>query len=308
MSAERRAPSVYIGPQSHPLLVAAVQDGHGTVCEDVAEAEMIIWRAYDPEELRGLLHPGIRWVQLAAAGVDRWLRSGVIDDSRTWMSGAGTHSENVAEHALALILAGLHRLGEAARAQRWDRSLAYSRLRGRAVTVVGAGGIGRALIALLEPLGVEILAVSRRGLPVAGAARTLPAERIAEAWPTSEVVVLCAPATPATHHLIDRAVLERMPSDAWIVNVARGSLVNTEDLLEALDAGSIGGAALDVTDPEPLPEGHRLWRHPRALITPHIADPQEHWTPELAERVQANVERLAAGAEPLAVIDLERGY
>ena len=303
-----KGPRVYIGPEPHPLLVAAVLDGQGSVTGEVAEAEMIVWRAYQPDELAPLLHPGIRWVQLAAAGVDRWLGSGIIEGSRTWMSGAGTHNENLAEHALALILAGLHRLGEAARAERWDRSLAFHRLRGRTVAIIGAGGIGQALIALLEPLGVEILAVTRRGLPVAGATLTLPAERVAEVWPVSDVIVLCAPATAATHHLIDRNVLERMRPEAWIVNVARGSLVNTDDLVAALEAKSIGGAALDVTDPEPLPEGHPLWGHPRALITPHIADPEEHWTPELAERVRDNVARLGAGIEPLAVIEIERGY
>jgi phosphoglycerate dehydrogenase-like enzyme len=300
-------PRVYIGPEPDTRLSDAVHRAGGTVTE-LADAEMIVWRAYDPEELRELLHPGIRWVQLAAAGVDRWLRSGVIDDERTWMSGAGTHSENLAEHALALILAGLHRLGEAARATHWDRSLTYRRLRGLTVAVIGAGGIGRALIAALEPFDVEIVAVTRRGVPVQGAARTLPAERVAEVWPDSDVIVLCAPATAATHHLIDRQALAAVREGAWIVNVARGTLIDTDALLEALDTGGLGGAALDVTDPEPLPEGHPLWRHPRVLITPHVGDPPEYWTAELAARVQENVARLATGSEPLAIIDRERGY
>jgi D-3-phosphoglycerate dehydrogenase len=176
------------------------------------------------------------------------------------------------------------------------------------VAVVGAGGIGRALIVALEPFDVEIIAVTRRGLPVEGAARTLPAARVGEAWPDSDVIVLCAPATEATRHLIDRDALAAMRAETLIVNVARGSLIDTDALVDALRAGRLGGAALDVTEPEPLPEGHPLWGHPLVLITPHVGDPPEYWTPELAARVEQNVARIAAGREPLAVIDLKRGY
>lgn len=88
--AGRTGPCVYIGPEPHPLLVAAVEDGQGSVTAEVADTEMVVWRAYQPDELAPLLHPGIRWVQLAAAGVDRWLGSGMIEGSRTWMSGAGS--------------------------------------------------------------------------------------------------------------------------------------------------------------------------------------------------------------------------
>jgi phosphoglycerate dehydrogenase-like enzyme len=99
-----------------------------------------------------------------------------------------------------------------------------------------------------------------------------------------------------------------MREHAWVVNVARGSLIDTDALVEALAAGSIGGAALDVTDPEPLPEGHPLWSEPRALITPHSANPPDALVRRLAERVEENVSRFMAGEELIGVIDVEAGY
>jgi D-3-phosphoglycerate dehydrogenase len=108
--------------------------------------------------------------------------------------------------------------------------------------------------------------------------------------------------------LVGAAELRAMPEHAWIVNVARGSLIDTDALVEALHAGAIGGAALDVTDPEPLPDGHPLWSAPNALITPHVANPPSAMMRHLAERVRENVRRFAAGDELLAPIDPDAGY
>ena len=171
------------------------------------------------------------------------------------------------------------------------------------MAIVGAGGIGRALIELLEPLRVEVLAVTRRGRD-----GTIPADRLGEVWPRAHHVVIAAPATGATRHLVGAEELSAMREDAWLVNVARGSLVDTDALVAALAAGEIAGAALDVTDPEPLPDGHPLWHEPRALITPHVANPDATLRRYLAELVRENVARFAAGEELLSRIDLDAGY
>jgi phosphoglycerate dehydrogenase-like enzyme len=120
--------------------------------------------------------------------------------------------------------------------------------------------------------------------------------------------VIAAPSTPDARHIIGAAELDAMRDDAWLVNVARGSLVDTDALVAALAAGAIRGAALDVTDPEPLPDGHPLWSEPRALITPHIANPDTTLRRYLARRVEENVRRFARGDELLAVIDADAGY
>jgi D-3-phosphoglycerate dehydrogenase len=171
------------------------------------------------------------------------------------------------------------------------------------VAVVGAGGIGRALIELLAPFGVDVVAITR-----SGADDTLPADRLGEVLPAAGHVVLAAPATAATRHLIGAPELDAMRDDAWLVNVARGSLVDTDALVAALARGAIGGAALDVTEPEPLPDDHPLWREPRALITPHVANPPGTLRRYLAERVRENVGRFAAGEPLRSVVDADAGY
>jgi phosphoglycerate dehydrogenase-like enzyme len=181
-------------------------------------------------------------------------------------------------------------------------------LEGASVLIVGAGGIGRALIGLLEPFGAEVIAVTRRGHDVRGAARTLAADRLDEVWGEARHVVIAAPATDGTRHLVGARELAAMREDAWLINVARGSLVDTDALVDALRSGSIAGAALDVTDPEPLPGDHPLWTLPNVLITPHVATPPEAERRHFAARVRENVRRLAAGEDLEGLIDPEGGY
>ncbi|MDQ4043052.1 MAG: hydroxyacid dehydrogenase, partial [Actinomycetota bacterium] len=176
------------------------------------------------------------------------------------------------------------------------------------VVILGAGGIGRALIRLLEPFDARVLAVTRSGRKVPAAAESYAVEETGELWPEGDYFVVAAPATAATGKMIGARELEAMQEHAWVVNVARGSLIDTDALVEALAVGSIGGAALDVTDPEPLPEGHPLWSEPRALITPHSANPPDALVRRLAERVEENVSRFIAGEELIGVIDVEAGY
>jgi D-3-phosphoglycerate dehydrogenase len=121
-------------------------------------------------------------------------------------------------------------------------------------------------------------------------------------------VVLALALTPETTGLVGVEELALMDGDAWLVNVARGAHVVTDDLVAALDAGAIGGAALDVTDPEPLPDGHPLWALDNCLVTPHVANTWEMAEPLLAERVRANVERWGRGEALLGLVDPRLGY
>jgi D-3-phosphoglycerate dehydrogenase len=235
------------------------------------------------------------------------MASGRVDGERVWTSAAGAYARAVAEHTLALLLAGARRLGEAACARSWGAPPGHG-LDGRTVAIVGAGGIGRELIGLLGPFRCRVIAVTRRGHAVPGAQVALPADRVPEVWPEADFVVIAAPATPGTRHLVGAEDLSAMREDAWLVNIARGSLIDTDALVSALADGRIGGAALDVTDPEPLPDGHPLWDEPRALVTPHVANPPAMVGPALAERVRDNVARFAAGEELLGRIDSDAGY
>lgn len=307
-------PRIYVGPERDHFgaeyadaFIAAVERGGGAVVPDPEEAEVIVWLGSDSSRLPELLHPGVRWVQLPSAGVEAWMEKGLIDTERVYTSAAGVYAETVAEHALALMLAGARRLHESARATSWE--VGWGRLfAGSTVVILGAGGIGRALIRLLEPFDNRVLAVTRSGREVPGATGSFSADRTGELWPQGDFFVVAAPATGATERMIGARELDAMQSQAWVVNVARGSLVDTDALVEALAEGSIGGAALDVTDPEPLPDGHPLWTEPRALITPHTANPPDALARALAKRIEENVSRYKAGEELLEVIDVEAGY
>lgn len=295
------APAIHIGPEPFEHLVRAVEDVGGRVV-DLSEAEGIVWAGPEtdfPEELPD----SVRWVQLQSAGIEPWVeRIRATPDHVQFTSAVGAYATQVAEHALALLLAGVRGIAGYARATAWDRHEDQV-LEGSTVAIVGAGGIGGELIKLLEPHDVEILPVTRSGRD-----GTLPVERIGEIWAKADHFVIAAPATDGTRHLVGADELAQMKPHAWIVNIARGSLIDPDALVEALREERIGGAALDVTEPEPLPDDHPLWDEPRALITPHVANPQATMDRDLVRRVRENVKRFAAGAELLAPVSRDRGY
>ena len=150
---------------------------------------------------------------------------------------------------------------------------------------------------------MTFVGVSRSGRPVDGFARVVPVGELRSVLPEADVVVLAAPSTPDTAGLIGAEELDAMSEDAWLVNVARGALVDTDALVAALAAGSIAGAALDVTDPEPLPDGHPLWTEPRALITPHRANFGPAADAEMHGLFTRQIQRWIAGEELSGRVD-----
>ena len=304
------APRVAVGPGPAPWAAEAIRRGGGEAVALDQDPVGLVWTdAGAMDALRSALatRPKISWVQLPQAGVERAFQAGVVDRQRQWTSAKGAFAEPVAEHALALILAGLRQLKVRAQARTWGQPAGES-LFGQPVTVVGAGGIATVLLRLLEPFGTPVTVVRRHAEPVPGAVRTLSTDRLTEALAGARAAVLTVALTPQTRGLIGRTELAAMEPDAWLVNVARGGVVDTEALVEALRAGQIGGAALDVTDPEPLPAGHPLWDLPNCLITPHTADTEEMTRPLLAGRIAENVRRLAAGQELVGLLDPGLGY
>ncbi|WP_432279596.1 D-isomer specific 2-hydroxyacid dehydrogenase family protein [Nocardia brasiliensis] len=318
MSVHRLPAAIAIGPADPPpaLLAKAVTEA-GAQVTDPAEARGLIW-AGTPGQFPDELPASIEWVQLPAAGVEQWFDAGIIAKHPRvrFTSAAGAFAASVAEHALMLLLAGVRYLPEQLRAASWrqqDFVPHIGSLRGKTVTIVGAGGIGRALIPMLIPLGAHVIAVNRSGHPVTGPGipdtiETISTDQLSRVWARTDHVVVAAPATPATTHLIDADVLARLKPSSWIVNIARGSLIDTDALVTALASGAIAGAGLDVTDPEPLPDGHPLWVLPNAIVTPHDSNPPQLRLAAFADHVGANVRRFVAGEELLAPVDPERGY
>jgi phosphoglycerate dehydrogenase-like enzyme len=288
--------------------VAAIEQAGGTLVEP-DEANAVVWSTYEdePEAIAGVLHDGIAWVQLDAAGVDGWLEAGLIDTGRVWTAAQGAYAPRVAEHAVALLLAAARGIPQAARATEWGATPGRGLL-GSTVGVIGAGGIGQEVIARLGAFGVRILALTRTGRATIGVAASYGSEELDRVLIESDFVVLAMPLTPATRGIIGTRELELLGPDGWLINVARGQLVQTAALVSAIEGARIAGACLDVVDPEPLPPSHPLWSLPNVLITPHVAHPWEQHYEPYARRVAENVARFCAGAELVGVVDPERSY
>jgi phosphoglycerate dehydrogenase-like enzyme len=176
------------------------------------------------------------------------------------------------------------------------------------VVILGGGGITTSLLRLLGPFRARVTVVRRAPVPMDGADEVVGVDRLDEALTGAELVVLALALTPETSGVLDRRRLELLAPHGWVVNVARGAHVVTEDLVAVLAEGRIGGAALDVTDPEPLPDGHPLWSEPRCIVTPHTANTPEMAVPLLSARVTDNVARWIAGEPLLGLVDPAAGY
>lgn len=303
-------PRVAIAPDPAPFAVDAVTDGGGAVVALTEDPEALVWLdAHHPADLADTLATAgsVRWVQLPMAGIERMAGHGLLDHDRVWTCAKGSYAEPVAEHALTLALAGLRHLDERIGARAWGRPAGTSLYR-QPVTILGGGGITEALLQLLAPFGTEATVVRRRSEPVVGATSTVPPSALPDVLAGSLVVFLALALTPETRGIIGARELARMDERAWLVNVARGPHVDTDALVDALATGAIAGAGLDVTDPEPLPEGHPLWASRNCIITPHTADTFEMVLPRLAERIRVNVERFAAGRPLIGLVDPEHGY
>jgi phosphoglycerate dehydrogenase-like enzyme len=304
------SPRVAVGPTSSESVSQAVRDGGGTVVGLDEQADALVWLVpSDTDGLRRKLAADhtVRWIQLPFAGVEDLVAAGVFDPAWKWTCAKGAYAEPVAEHALKLALAGLRCLPERVAARSWGKPAGIS-LYDEPVTILGGGGIATKLLELMAPFRVRATIVRRNPEPVAGAEHTLPTSRLHDALATARAVFVALALTPETTGIIGSSELAVMRPDSWLVNVARGRHVDTDALVAALDSGTIAGAGLDVTEPEPLPDGHPLWGRPNCIITPHTADTQEMIEAMLAARIRDNVARFAAG-EPLeGVIDPAAGY
>jgi phosphoglycerate dehydrogenase-like enzyme len=274
----------------------------------VADASAVIWvDPADPAGLRTVLdeHPDVDWVQLPWAGIEPYRE--VLDADRRWTCGKGVYAEPVAEHVLALTLGLLRGVGHYARRSSWSGPVGANLL-GARVTVLGGGEITRSLVRLVGPFGCHVTVVRRHPDPLDGVDEVVTTDRLLEVAPRTDVLVLALALTPETEGLVGAEVLEALPDHAVVVNVARGAHVDTDALVTALADGRLGGAGLDVTDPEPLPDGHPLWSLPNVVVTPHVGNTPAMGRALLTARVTENVARYARGAELLGPVHVELGY
>ncbi|MGO1542983.1 MAG: D-isomer specific 2-hydroxyacid dehydrogenase family protein [Gulosibacter sp.] len=310
-------------PEVGPISVLPDNDGAGSAAAAVREAGgevaalsdatrgLIYTSPRDVETLVQTLeaHPDIGWVQLPFAGIDNFAKAitGFAEQGVLFTSAKGAYAQPVAEHALMLTLALQRDLGVRLRATEWGEKTGRS-LYGANVVIVGAGGIALEYLRLLRPFGVRSTIVRRRATEVASADRTVTFEQFDEVLADADVVMLAAAATEETRSLINANRLAAMKPNAVLVNIARGPLVDTDALVQALDNGAIYGAGLDVTDPEPLPAGHPLYSHERCIITPHAADTPDMVRPLIAGRIRDNVRAFLETGEFVGIADPKIGY
>lgn len=288
----------------------AISEGGGQLVGLDQEPEILVLdHGNDAGELKAVLDrtPSVRWVQLPTAGIDKYPDALAAYPDLTWTSAKGAYADPVAEHALALTLGVARLFKQRATASAWapmDGISVYD----RHAVVVGAGGVGLEIIRLLKAFRISVDVVRRTDTPVPGAQRTVTAEHLDELLPDADLVILAAALTPDTRHLIGARQLAAMKPDVILVNIARGGVIDTEALTTALADGALYGAGLDVTDPEPLPQGHPLWEDPRCLITPHTADTLAMIRPLLGQRFARNLRHWAAGEELEGIVDAVAGY
>ncbi len=251
---------IAVEPMQNAMFVEAAESAGAVVAPLSDDTRGLIWLSEKrADELIDILatHPNIDWVQLPWAGVDGFrelFRVIDYDTAPVFTSAKGSYAEPVAEHALALTLAMQRELPSKARAAEWQRERTGLSLYGNHVVIIGAGGITVELLRLLAPFRVTTTVVRRSSAPLDGATTTVPAAELHAVLPTADVVILAAAATAETERLIGTAELALMPDHVVLVNIARGSLLDHDALVDALRTDAIWGAALDVTDPEPLPE------------------------------------------------------
>ncbi|WP_223881234.1 NAD(P)-dependent oxidoreductase [Nesterenkonia ebinurensis] len=252
-------------------------------------------------------NPQIKWVQLPSAGIERYRRVIARYPEVAWTSAKGAYARPVAEHALALTLAALRGFKMAAAATSWRSHTGLSLHKKRCV-VIGAGGIAAEIVRLYKVFDASVTVIRRRPEPLANADTTVTFTSLDEALRDAEIVCLAAAVTPETEQLMGAHQFNLLSKQAVLVNIGRGKLVDTDALVDALNAGKLFGAGLDVTDPEPLPKHHPLWNAENCLITPHIANTAAAGRPLLHARIIENHRRLRDGEALLGRVDIAQGY
>ncbi|WP_433193756.1 D-2-hydroxyacid dehydrogenase [Nocardia sp. CA-107356] len=251
----------------------------------------------------------LRWLHMGSTGVDPVMFPELRESEVVVTNTRGVFDTAIAEYVLGQILGFAKDLAGSLRLQQrheW-RHRESERIAGATVLVVGTGSIGRAIARLLRAAGMTVRAVGRRARACDPDLGTVSTDLLAE-LPIADYVVAVAPLTPQTREMFDARAFAAMKPHARFVNVGRGELVVTDDLLAALSTGSISGAALDVVDPEPLPARHPLWDLPNVLITPHNSGDFSGWRTEVVTAFTRNFDNWIAGRPLDNVVDKELGY
>ncbi|HKG27332.1 MAG TPA: D-2-hydroxyacid dehydrogenase [Thermomicrobiales bacterium] len=296
-----------------PDLDVAVAPNDADFLPLLPRADAIVGWGVSAEEIAAA--PNLRWIQTVGAGVEDIIVPEMAARGIILTNNSGVHAPNIAEHLMAMILAFARRLPFQIRGQlahEWRDTSGRQglfELGGQTLLVVGLGDIGQALAQRALAFGMNVVGVRRRDRgPVEGVSEVVGLEALPRVLPNAHHVAICLPLTVQTRGLFDRATILRMRPGAFLYNIGRGPIVETTALVDSLESGHLGGAGLDVTDPEPLPADSPLWDMENVIITSHTSGATPRYWDRAIVVLESNIERFRSGAELLNVVDLDLRY
>jgi D-2-hydroxyacid dehydrogenase (NADP+) len=310
-----------------PLLAEAIRacypemrvlhlSGYDTLPRELPDTHIFVGYSLRAEQLKHAR--ALQWIHSTAAGVSQLMYPELRQSGVVVTNASGIFSVPMAEHTMGLLLALARNFPDSARYQDqtkwsvqdlWDKPQHLTEINGSLLLIVGYGSIGRELARRAKAFSMRVWGVTRSGQgDTTLAEKIFPTTELDEALPHADYVVIAAPETPETRHLIGAQQIGRMKRTARLINVARGSLLDEAALLNALHNGALGGAALDVTNPEPLPSDSLLWRAPNLFITPHTSAISERLWQRETELFLKLLDEWFSGKELSNRVNFSRGY
>lgn len=285
------------------------------VMREIVDADAFIGEITSAEVRAGT---NLRWVGMFSAGVEKVLfpadgGSDLRDSDIVVTNNRIVQGPEIGDHALALLLVlsrNLYILYRNSQQQNWDpRSFHGIELNGKTAVVVGMGGIGRAIAVRVNAFGMSVIGVDPEENPFPPfVARLVKPDRLDDVLPLADVVFLAAPDTPKSHKMMGTRQFELMKRASYFIAVSRGGIYDVDGLVKALNEKRLAGAGVDVTDPEPLPKDHPLWKFENAIITPHIAGRSDQDAARMIGTLKENIRRFVEGKELTNVVDKQKGY
>jgi D-2-hydroxyacid dehydrogenase (NADP+) len=308
-------PDVIADWQSASPKVKIVPVNGANMMAEIADADAFVGGDISPEMIRA--GKKLQWVQVLSAGVERVLHlSGgneLRDSNIILTNNQIVQGPEIADHAMAMLLAiarGLPKFFADREKEVWQgQPYRGIELNGKTGVVIGLGGIGQQISLRAWAHGMKIIGVDPEDIPMSPFwQRVVKPDMLDSVLPEADVVFISAPHTEKSHKMMGARQFELMKQDSIFVAVSRGGIYDMGGLVKALDSQRLRGAGVDVTDPEPLPKGHSLWKFPNAIVTPHIAGRSDRDRARMLGTVKENIRRFAEGLPMLNVVDKKKGY
>lgn len=310
-SADPQTLTMLQGASPKAKIVAVTPD---TMMKEIVDADAFIGEI-KPEQVRAAKN--LKWVALMSAGVERVLHlsggNDLRDSNITLTNNKVVQGPEIADHALAMLLTltrGIHTFIGHRQQELWQgRPYPGIELNGRTAVVIGVGGIGTQIALRANAFGMEVIGVDPEDRPyMPFIKKFVKPDQLDEVVPLADVVFVSAPHTPLSHKMMGGKQFDMMKKDSYFIAVSRGGVYDMPGLVRALDSKRLAGAGVDVTDPEPLPKGHALWKFENAIITPHIAGRSDKDRARMVGTITENIKRFVDGRPLLNVVDKQKGY